>query len=78
MVGNVYRRRATAFQSGLSARERAKNLRAAFGVRGDLDFCHVLIVDDVITSGATLRQLAMVLQRAGARKVSGLAVARAG
>ena len=78
MIGNVHRRRATAFQSGLSARERAKNLRAAFGARGRLDFRHVLIVDDVITSGATLRQLAMALKRAGAQKVSGLAVARAG
>jgi len=78
IIGNVHRRRATAFQSGLSARERARNLRAAFGVRGRLDFRHVLIVDDVVTSGATLRQLAMVLKRAGVQKVSGLAVARAG
>lgn len=78
IIGNVHRRRAMAFQSGLSARERARNLRAAFAVRGRLDFRHVLIVDDVITSGATLRQLAMALQRAGVRKVSGLAIARAG
>lgn len=77
LVANVHRCRATRFQSGLTARQREKNLRAAFGVRGGLPFRHVLLVDDVITTGATLRQLARVVLRAGAGKVSALAVARA-
>jgi predicted amidophosphoribosyltransferase len=38
---------------------------------------HVLIVDDVITTGETCRQLANVVLAAGAKKVSMLAVARA-
>lgn len=77
LVHNVRRVRATPFQSGLSATERARNLRDAFVVRGDLSWSHVLIVDDVITTGATTRQLAKVVLKAGAEKVSALAVARA-
>ena len=74
----VRRKRSTPFQSGLSARARANNLRSAFAVRGEL-FCeHVLIVDDVITTGTTVRQLARVVKKAGANKVSALAIARSG
>ena len=78
ILGNVRRKRSTAFQSGLSARERANNLRSAFAVRGKLSCEHVLIVDDVITTGTTVRQLARVVKKAGANKVSALAIARSG
>ena len=73
----VRRSRATSYQSGLTAAERARNLRDAFIVRGSLPYRHVLIVDDVITTGTTVRQLARVVLRAGAGKASVLAVARA-
>ena len=71
------RRRATPFQSGLNAKERARNLKAAFVIRGPLSYRHVAIIDDVITTGATMREVARVVKRAGAGKVSALAVARA-
>ncbi|MBT8082628.1 MAG: ComF family protein [Gammaproteobacteria bacterium] len=77
VIHNVYRRRATPAQSGLSAAKRASNLRAAFRVRGSLPYRHVLIVDDVITTGATVRELARALIKAGPDRVSALAVARA-
>lgn len=77
IVHNVSRRRATPPQSGLNAAERARNLRDAFLVRGSLPYDHVLIVDDVITTGTTAGQLARALRRAGIRKVSALAIARA-
>jgi ComF family protein len=77
LLRNVRRVRATPFQSGLSARERATNLRRAFMVRGSLSCRHVLIVDDVITTGTTVRQLAKAVLQAGACRVSVLAVARA-
>ena len=76
ILGNVRRKRSTAFQSGLSASERANNLRAAFAVRGKLSCEHVLIVDDVITTGTTVRQLARVVKKAGVNSVSALAIAR--
>lgn len=77
VVDAVTRRLATRSQSGLSAAERARNVRAAFVARGRLRFRHVLIVDDVITTGATVRRLARTLLQAGVVEVSALAVARA-
>jgi ComF family protein len=77
VIQSIARRRATAFQSGLSARERASNLRSAFVLRTPPACRHVLVVDDVITTGTTVRQIARVLKRAGVARVSALAVARA-
>ena len=77
VISDVIRCRATPFQSGLAARERHRNLRRAFAVRKPLYSRHVLIVDDVVTTGATTRQLAKVLLECGVEKVSVLAVARA-
>jgi ComF family protein len=77
LVTAVGRDRATPFQSGLTAQERASNLKSAFVVQGSLQYQHVLIVDDVITTGATVRQIARVLKRAGVERVSALTVARA-
>lgn len=77
VVSGVVRRRATPFQSGLAAKERSKNLRQAFLVRKTLRARHVLIVDDVVTTGETTRRLARALVEGGVSKVSVLAVARA-
>ena len=77
IISGVSRVRATAFQSGLSASERRKNLRNAFNIRKPLEYRHVLIVDDVVTTGETTRQLASALIKGGAERVSVLAVARA-
>ncbi len=77
LVQNVVRRRATRPQSGLTAAERRRNLRGAFEVRGRLPYRHVLIVDDVITTGTTVMRLAAALHHAGADRVSAIAVAKA-
>ena len=77
IVREVRKRRATPHQSELKYHQRVRNLRAAFVVRGALRYHHVLIVDDVITTGATARELARVLLAAGVAKVSALAIARA-
>jgi ComF family protein len=78
VVRGVSRCKATPFQSGLAARERARNLQHAFEASGMHCYQHALIVDDVITTGATAEALAKALLSAGIRKVSVLAVARAG
>ena len=69
--------RPTRSQSGLDAATRAKNVNNAFVVKKPLPFRYPLIVDDVITTGATCNALAKVLKRAGAERVAALAVARA-
>ena len=76
IVRNVVRRRHTPYQSGLSATQRRRNLREAFQVRGGIAGEHVLIVDDVITTGASSRQLATALLEAGVPAISVLAIAR--
>lgn len=76
MLSNFVRSRPTTFQSGLAAAERRRNLRHAFTVQGTCRAQHVLIVDDVITTAATSRELARQAIAAGAKKVSVLAVAR--
>ena len=70
------RRLATRQQAKLEARERCENLRAAFRVVGTLP-AHTCIglVDDVLTTGATLNACARVLQRAGACRIWALALA---
>lgn len=77
LVGGVVRVIATPYQSGLDAKARRSNLQGAFRVAGRLPARHPLIVDDVITTGETCRQLASVLLDAGAEQVSVLALARA-
>ena len=77
LIRNVRRHRATPYQSGLSARERRRNLCRAFAVSGVITARHVLIVDDVITTGETCKQLATVLRAHGVEKISVLAIARA-
>lgn len=74
---NACRRiRPTAPQTGLPYSERAKNVRRAFACERDLSGEHVAIVDDVMTTGATLNEIARVLKRAGAAQVSAWTVAR--
>jgi len=77
ILTDVKRSKPTRSQTGLSAAERKKNLRSAFTLPDLLTCRHPLIVDDVITTGATVTQLAQILLRAGAESVSVLAVARA-
>jgi len=63
-------------QSGLDRAGRHRNLRGAFAVRRPMDGLRVAVVDDVMTTGATLSALARELRRAGAAHVSGWVVAR--
>ncbi|WP_313703833.1 ComF family protein [Massilia sp.] len=70
----------TRAQSGVAPRERADNIRGAFALAGaapeQLDGRHVGVVDDVMTSGHTLNEVAATLKRAGAARVSNLVFAR--
>jgi ComF family protein len=70
------RSRATAAQSGMNARQRARNLRGAFTARGSCDNLRVALVDDVLTTGATAQAAASVLRQAGAARIDIWCLAR--
>jgi len=61
---------ATTAQSSLPLKQRKQNLNRAFMVKEKLKNQHIAIIDDVMTSGATVNALAKVLKQAGAARVS--------
>jgi len=76
----LLRTRDTPAQSGLTRAERLRNLRGAFAVEplraAELRDRRIVLVDDVMTSGASLFAAAQVLRHAGAAHVAGLVLAR--
>ncbi len=76
---SLLRQKATPHQTGLNRDDRHENVADAFVVReGDerIAGAHVVLVDDVLTTGATADACARVLRRAGARRVDVLVAAR--
>ena len=73
------RRRDTRSQFELNPRSRRRNLDGAFAIDASriTPGCEVLLIDDIYTTGATARECARVLQRAGAGKVWVATLARA-
>ncbi|MDT4331671.1 ComF family protein [Methylomonas sp. MS20] len=69
--------RDTGHQIALPAKQRRKNLRNAFRATRPLPYRHVAIVDDVMTTGATVAALATALKRAGVGRVDVWVCARA-
>ena len=74
----VRRKKATAPQAGLTSAQRRKNVQGAFEVRKGkrLKGMRILLIDDVLTTGATASACARALKRAGAAHVTFLALAR--
>lgn len=74
----LVRRRNTRAQVGLSPEQRRANVRDAFICpTSDMQGQRVLLIDDVLTTGATLESCAMALLQAGAREVWALTLTRA-
>ena len=77
-VGSVVtRKRSTLSQVGLTREQRVRNVQGAFSAdKGAVTNKSILIVDDVITTGATMNSCSESLLQAGAREVYALTVAR--
>jgi ComF family protein len=76
----LVRHRATVSQVGLAAARRRQNVRGAFSLRAPHTCAGkaVLLIDDVYTTGATIRECARLLQQAGASWVGVYTLARVG
>jgi ComF family protein len=74
----LVRRRATPTQGGLDRKGRHRNVKGAFQLRapGTVAGKRVVLVDDVLTTGATLAECARVLVKSGAARVDVLTLAR--
>ena len=77
--GMLVRRRNTKPQAGLSPRERFRNVHGAFGLGTGYDIggARAILVDDILTTGATCSEAAKVLKQAGAKTVVAAVLARA-
>ena len=73
---NVERQTLTPPQASLPLKERVKNIKGAFKVEADLTGKKIAIVDDVMTTGASLNELAKTLKKAGASHVECWVIAR--
>ncbi len=72
--------RDTKTQVGLKKEERETNIKGAFAVKKEFvekvkGLSQVFLIDDVVTSGATLKEAAKVLKKAGVKKVYGITLA---
>ncbi|MDD2723816.1 MAG: ComF family protein [Methylovulum sp.] len=71
------RRHDTPHQSNLTAKQRRKNIKNAFAVVKPITVRHVAVLDDVMTTGSTVHELAKVLKKAGVARVDVWVCARA-
>nr|WP_305891696.1 ComF family protein [Methylomonas sp. WSC-6] len=76
-LNSCTRNRDTAHQTGLPAKQRGKNMRHAFSVSRPPAYRHIAIVDDVMTTGATVAALASALKEQGVNRVDIWVCARA-
>jgi ComF family protein len=74
--GILLRVRHTVPQVGLGPEERMLNVHEAFEATGDVQGRHILLIDDVLTTGATMRSAAGTLKSKGAASVSAYCLAR--
>ena len=76
LLSSVRRIRHTQPQAQLDAAARRSNVQGAFSIHRPIQFRHVAILDDVITTGSTVAEIADILKKAGVEEIEVWAVAR--
>lgn len=69
--------RSTPAQTGKTAAQRRRNVRDAFSFENSKGYRHVLLLDDVVTTGSTVNEIAGLMKNAGVERVDVWSVARA-
>lgn len=77
LIDNLLKIKDTPPQTGLSGKERSLNLRNAFNVKGNIKGLRLLLVDDVMTTGATVTECSRQLLKGGAKEIIVVTLARA-
>ena len=78
LTKGIRRVKNTTSQTKLNHDERHENMSGAFKIDIDLTGKHFIIIDDVITTGATTRELARTISRAGGKVARAICIARPG
>lgn len=73
---SIVRSKHTEPQTTLSAQQRQTNLLEAFTIKKPLTVRHIVIFDDVITTGATVKNLAALLKNDGCERIDVYCIAR--
>lgn len=71
----VIKTRKTDNQHNLSLKERRSNLKDAFRLNGDVKGKNIVIIDDIVTTGYSMEEVARTLKKGGAYRVTGIAFA---
>lgn len=75
-MDTLYKKKETLPQIGLGAKDRITNIKNAFEVNCDIKGLKLILLDDVMTTGATARECSKTLMRAGAKEVTVVTLAR--
>lgn len=73
---SIIRHKKTQSQSQLNAKQRIRNIVNAFSCRKTIDYQHVAVIDDVVTSGQTVNELSKLLRKYGVKTIQIWCVAR--
>lgn len=76
ILTSIQKQKYTAPQTTLSARQRKTNLKQAFTIKKDIPPARIAIVDDVITTGTTMNEIAQLLRKQGIQHIEAWAIAR--
>lgn len=77
LLDTVKRKKDTLMQTDLNASERRRNVKDCFEMKKVPEHQHIVIIDDVVTTGSTTNELARLLKNAGVKKVGVWSIARA-
>ena len=72
----VIKKKATEAQANLTAKQRRQNLKDSFAINEVINAQHIAIVDDVMTTGATMNEIAKLLEKAGIKHIEAWVCAR--